>query len=81
MVPRPSAYRISPNIACGKKIRLQQLYEVTIRRWAQVQATAQLLVPPTVAAQTMTTKALVERNAAGSRLAMHQQNCKFLEDV
>jgi hypothetical protein len=63
-------------MACPDKVRLQQLYEVAVRQWAQVQATFKLFVPPTVLTEAMRTKALAERNAANNRLIMHQQNCK-----
>jgi hypothetical protein len=61
---------------CPEKLRLQQLYEIAIRRWAQVQATSQLFGPPTRMTETMRKEALAERNAAKNRLVTHQQNCK-----
>jgi hypothetical protein len=63
-------------MACPDKVRLQQLYEVAVRQWAQVQATFQLFVPPTLLTEAVRKKALAERNAANNRLVMHQQNCK-----
>jgi hypothetical protein len=60
---------------CPEKLRLQQLYEVAIRRWAQIQATSQRSVPPIPAAEMMLKEALIERNAAKSRLARHKLNC------
>jgi hypothetical protein len=71
-----AASRIELSMACTEKLRLQQLYEVAIRRWGQVQATSQLFGPPTLMTETMLKKALAERNAAKNRLVMHQQNCK-----
>jgi hypothetical protein len=63
-------------MACSEKVRLQQLCEDSIRRWAQVQAASQLFVPATLKTATVLKKTLAERDAAKHRLLMHRQNCK-----
>jgi hypothetical protein len=64
----PDFYPPHPNqtMACPEYIRLQQLYEVAIRRWAQVQASL---------SEEVRQRVLAERNAAKNRLVFHQQNC------
>jgi hypothetical protein len=61
---------------CPEQIRLQDLYEASVRRWAQIQASSQLLGHPTDATLELRKRALATRVAAKARLIMHQQNCK-----
>jgi hypothetical protein len=61
---------------CPEQIRLQHLYEASVRRWAQMQASFQLFGQPTDATLEVRKRALAARVAAKARLIMHQQNCK-----
>jgi hypothetical protein len=63
-------------MACLEKIRLQQLYDAALRRWAQMQASSQLFGQSTYLTEEVRKRALAERNAAKARLSMHQQHCK-----
>jgi hypothetical protein len=60
---------------CPELIRLQQLYEASVRRWAQVQASSQLFGQPRDMMLEIRKRALSERIAAKARLVMHKQNC------
>lgn len=59
-------------MACLEKIRLQQHYDVAVRRWRQVDAHSQI----THLTEELRKRALAERDAAKDRLTTHQQNCK-----
>jgi hypothetical protein len=63
-------------MACPEQLRLQQLYDASLRRWAQVQRWAELFGQPTYLAEEVKRRVMIERNAAKNRLAMHQQKCK-----
>jgi hypothetical protein len=63
-------------MTCTEKIRLQQLYEVSFRRWAQIAASSQLFGQSTYLTNDVRQRVLDDRNAAKDRLLMHQQNCK-----
>jgi hypothetical protein len=60
-------------MVCPEKIRLQQLYNAAIRRWAQV-TSSQLFARLTYLTEEERKRALAERNAAKARLTGHQQN-------
>jgi hypothetical protein len=60
---------------CPEKIRLQQLYEAALRRCAQVQASSQLFGQATSLTEEVRQRALIDRNAAKNRLAVHTLNC------
>ena len=62
-------------MACPEKIRLLQLYEAAIRRWAQLQASSQLLAQSTYLTEEVRKRTLIECNAAKARLTMHQRHC------
>jgi hypothetical protein len=62
-------------MACPERLRLQQLLEVSVRRWAQVAASSQLFGQTTFDADDVRLRVLAERNAANNRLLMHQQEC------
>jgi hypothetical protein len=66
----------SYGMVCPEKLRLQQLYDASVRRWAQIQASSQLFGQPTHMTLEVRKRALAERVAAKARLIMHQQNCK-----
>jgi hypothetical protein len=63
-------------MACLEKIRLQQLYDAALRRWAQIQASSQLFGQSTYMTEEVRKRVLAERNAAKARLTMHKQHCK-----
>src|SRR5580704_8436591 len=63
-------------MACPERLRLQQLYEVSVRRWAQVAASSQLFGQPTLPSDDVQLRVLADRNAAKNRLLVHQQRCK-----
>jgi hypothetical protein len=63
-------------MTCTEKIRLQQLYEVSLRCWAQMAASSQLFGQSTHLTDDVRKRVLNDRNAAKDRLLMHQQNCK-----
>ena len=63
-------------MACPERLRLQQLYEVSLRRWAQVAASSQLFGQSTLLTDEVRLKVLADRNAAKSRLLVHQEQCK-----
>jgi hypothetical protein len=63
-------------MACQERLRLELVYEESIRRWAEVQATAQLWLLSTTMSDLVLKDALSEREAAKNRLLMHKQNCK-----
>jgi hypothetical protein len=62
-------------MTCPEKIRLQQLYDTAIRRWAQA-TLSQLFGQSAYLTEEVRKRALVERNAVKARLTMHQQHCK-----
>jgi hypothetical protein len=62
-------------MVCPEQIRLQQLYDASVRRWAQIQASSQLFGQPTDLTLEIKKRALAERVAAKARLIMHRQNC------
>jgi hypothetical protein len=62
-------------MVCPEQIRLQQLYEASVRRWAQIQASFQLFGQVTDMTLEMRGRALAERVAAKARLITHRQNC------
>ena len=64
------------SMMCPEQIRLQQLYEASVRRWAQIQASSQLLGQPADMTLGARKRALAARVDAKARLVMHQQNCK-----
>jgi hypothetical protein len=61
---------------CPEKLRLQQLYEASVRRWA-LRATTQWFGEATYLTEEVRRRALAERNAAKTRLTMHKQHCKI----
>jgi hypothetical protein len=63
-------------MACLEKIRLQQHYDVALRRWHQVDASTQLYGQTTYMTFAVREQALAERKAAKARLTIHRQNCK-----
>lgn len=63
-------------MACPERLRLQQLYEVSLRRWAQVAASSQLFGQSTLLTDEVRVKILADRNAAKNRLLIHQEKCK-----
>jgi hypothetical protein len=66
----------SYGMACPEELRLQQLYDAALRRWAQIQTPSQLFEQSTYMTEEVRRRVLIERNAAKSRLSMHQQNCR-----
>jgi hypothetical protein len=64
-------------MVCPEQIRLQELYEASVRRWAQIQASYQLFGQPTSMTLEIRKRALAERVAAKARLITHRQNCKM----
>jgi hypothetical protein len=65
-----------PPMACPERLRLQQLYEVSLRRWAQIAASSQLFGQATFLSDEVRLRVVADRNAAKSRLLMHQEQCK-----
>jgi hypothetical protein len=65
-----------PPMACPERLRLQQLYEVSLRRWAQIAASSQLFGQSTFLTDQVRRKVIADRNAAKNRLLMHQEQCK-----
>ena len=63
-------------MACPERLRLQQLYEVSLRRWAQIAASSQLFGQSTLLTDQVRLKVIADRNAAKNRLLMHQEQCK-----
>ena len=63
-------------VVCAEQIRLQQLYEAAVRRWAQIQASSQLFGQPADMTFEVRKRALTERVATKARLILHQQSCK-----
>ena len=63
-------------MACPERLRLQQLYEVSLRRWAQVAASSQLFGQSTLLTDQVRLKAIADRNAAKNQLLMHQEQCR-----
>jgi hypothetical protein len=59
-------------MVCPEQIRLQQLYEASVRRWAS----SQLFGQATDMTLEVRKRALAERVAAKARLIMHKQNCQ-----
>lgn len=68
--------RSEHTMACPERLRLQQLFEVSVRRWAQVAASSQLFGQPTSLTDDVRLRVLADRNAAKNRLLAHQQKCK-----
>ena len=65
-----------PPMACPERLRLQQLYEVSLRRWAQIAASSQLFGQTTFLTDEVRLRVIADRNAAKSRLLIHQEQCK-----
>jgi hypothetical protein len=63
-------------MTCPEMLRLQQLYDVALRRWAQIQASSQLFGQPAFISEEARKRMQAERDAAKARLTMHLQNCK-----
>lgn len=68
----PGATASQIGMVCTEKIRLQQHYDVAVRRWRQFDAHSQI----THLTEELRKRALAERDAAKDRLTTHQQNCK-----
>jgi hypothetical protein len=66
----------SVRMTCLEKIRLQQLYEATHNRWAQVHGSSQTPGENTWLVQEVLRRALNERDAAKDRLKAHQRSCQ-----
>ena len=64
-------------MACPERLRLQQLYEVSVLWWAQVAASSQLFGEPTLHSDDVRLRVLADRNAAKNRLLVHQQKCNM----
>ena len=64
-------------MVCPEQIRLQELYEAPVRRWAQIQASFQLFGQTTDMTSEMRRRAVAERVAAKARLITHRQNCNM----
>jgi hypothetical protein len=62
-------------MVCPEQIRLQKLYEASVRRWAQIQASFQLFGQPTDITLEMRRRALAQRVSAKARLITHRQKC------
>jgi hypothetical protein len=63
-------------MTCPEKIRLQQLYEATHKRWAQMHESSQTSGENTWLVQEVLRRALNERDAAKDRLKAHQRSCQ-----
>jgi hypothetical protein len=61
---------------CPERLRLQQLYEVSVRRWAQVAASSQLFGQLTFLTDQVRLRVLADKNTANNRLLLHLQKCK-----
>jgi len=60
---------------CPEQLRLQQLYEAALRRWAQVSMPTQLDGERTYLAEQVRLRVMQERNAAKDRLRYHRRYC------
>jgi hypothetical protein len=63
-------------MACPERLRLQQLYEVSLRRWAQIAASSQLFGQPAFLTDEVRLRVIADRNAAKNQLLIHQEKCK-----
>jgi hypothetical protein len=60
---------------CPEQLRLHQLYEAALRRWAQVSMPTQLDGERAYLAEQVRLRVREERNAAKDRLRSHRQYC------
>jgi hypothetical protein len=60
---------------CPEQLRLQQLYEAALRRWAQVSMPTQLDGERACLAEQVRLRVREERNAAKDRLRYHRLYC------
>jgi hypothetical protein len=60
---------------CPEHLRLQQVYEAALRRWAQVFLPTDFYGERTYLAEQVWTRVIEERDAAKSRLVAHRQCC------
>jgi hypothetical protein len=69
---------ISMQMLCPENVRLRQLYEAALRRWAQLKSSSKnsdLSAASMRLVQEIEQKALNERNAANERMVLHEQTC------
>jgi hypothetical protein len=68
-------------MTCLERVRLQQLYEAALRRWGQIQEASQMSGDNTWLVQEVKRRALIERDAAKDRLALHRRRCEICSRV
>jgi hypothetical protein len=69
---------ISMQMSCPENLRLHQLYDSALRRWAQAELSpnkSELSDASARLALEIERKALNERNAAHERMVLHKLNC------